>query len=172
MTASNFQNSLKCLLKDEGGNDDDPKDHGGRTSRGVIQREYDKWRIAKGLPTRDVWQAEDSEISTIYHDEYWQPFCDRLAVGLDYLFFDMSVNGGPHRAAVLLQRALGVPDDGAIGPKTLAALEASDQKNLVVTYTEKKRDFYQSLNQPRFIRGWLNRCDHVQTAAINMLEAA
>ncbi len=171
MAAQNFQASLALLLKSEGGNDDDPADHGGRTSRGVTQREYDKWRSAQGLPTRDVWQADDSEISTIYHDEYWQPYCDGMVAGLDYLYFDMAVKAGPHRAAVLLQRALGVADDGKIGSKTLAALSAADQKKLVITYTEKKRDFYTSLNQPRFIKGWLNRCDHVQAAAIQMLEA-
>lgn len=171
MVASNFERALKLLLKSEGGNDDDPADHGGRTSRGVTQREYDKWRTAKGLDTKDVWDAGNDEIATIYHDEYWQPFCDQMAAGLDYLYFDMAVNAGPRRAAVLLQRALGVADDGKIGPKTLAALASADQKRLVTVYTEKKRDFYQSLNQPRFIKGWLNRCDQVQDAAIQMLGA-
>lgn len=168
MVATNFPASLKLLLQSEGGNDDDALDHGGRTSRGVTQREYDKWRASHSLPTRDVWTADDAEISTIYHDDYWEPFCDQFRIGFDYLFFDMSVNAGPHRAAVLLQRSLGVTDDGVIGQKTLAALAAVDQKKLITIYTEKKRDFYQSLNQPRFIHGWLNRCDQVQAAAIHM----
>jgi len=38
----------------ERGNDDDPQDPGGRTSRGIIQREYDKYSDRKGLPRRDV----------------------------------------------------------------------------------------------------------------------
>ena len=116
MVASNFPASLKLVLQSEGGNDDDPADHGGRTSRGIIQREYDAWRQGRSLPTRDVWTATDDEIASIYHDEYWAPFCDDMPTGVDYLYFDMAVNAGPHRAAVMLQRALGLTDDGRIGP--------------------------------------------------------
>lgn len=170
MTASNFSASLAFVLKDEGGNDDDPQDHGGRTSRGITQREYDKWRTGQGLDMADVWDASDTEIDCIYHDDYWVPFGDRFPTGIDYLFFDMAVNAGPRRAAVLLQRALGVVDDGKIGPKTLAAVNSEEPGTLVISYTDAKRSFYHSLNQPRFIKGWLNRCDHVQTNALKMLQ--
>lgn len=166
----NFKPSLKLVLQSEGGNDDDPHDHGGRTSRGIIQREYDKWRTAKGMPTADVWHATDEEIATIYHDDYWEPWGDQFAIGIDYLYFDMSVNGGPHRAAVILQKSLGVVADGVLGPKTLAALATWDPGKLIVVYSEAKRDFYRSLNQPRFIKGWLNRCDSVQTDALKMVQ--
>lgn len=166
----NFLPSLKLVLKSEGGNDDDPQDHGGRTSRGLIQREYDKWRKAQGLQTKDVWYAADTEISSIYHDDYWEPLCDQFPIGIDYLYFDMAVNAGPHRAAVLLQRSLGVVADGVIGPKTLSALDAADRGKLILAFSEAKRDFYRSLNQPRFIKGWLNRCDSVQDAALKMIQ--
>jgi lysozyme family protein len=166
---ANFMKSLAALLKDEGGNDDDPADHGGRTSRGITQREYDKWRVGQHLLTRDVWTADTLEITAIYHDDYWEPLCDNLPSGIDYLYFDLAVNAGPHRAAVLLQRALGVPDDGKVGPQTLIALGKADPKKLIMAYTESKRAFYRSLNQPRFLKGWLNRCDHVQTIALSML---
>src|ERR1017187_9811784 len=114
MTATNFPKSLAFVLKDEGGNDDDPADHGGRTSRGVIQREYTAWLSEQGLSDKDVWTATDAEIAEIYHDEYWSPYCDLFPTGIDYLYFDLAVNAGPHRAAILLQRALGVTDDGRI----------------------------------------------------------
>lgn len=171
MTASNFQVSLALVLKSEGGNDDDPADHGGRTSRGIIQREYDAWRRLQGLPTRDVWTATDDEISTIYHDEYWNPFCDGMPIGVDYLYFDMAVNAGPHRAAVLLQRALGVTDDGRIGPITKEAIQKADAKQLIGSYSDAKRSFYLSLHQPRFTNGWLNRTASVQKDALAMVTA-
>ncbi len=166
---SNFSASLKFVLADEGGNDDDPMDHGGRTSRGITQREYDAWRIGKGQSTRDVWIATDDEISTIYHDEYWEPFCGLFPIGVDYLYFDMAVNAGPNRAAIMLQRALGVAADGRIGPVTRLAVTKADAKQLIVNYTEAKRAFYLSLHQPRFTKGWLNRCNHVQQVALSML---
>lgn len=166
---SNFPASLKLVLVDEGGNDDDPSDHGGRTSRGITQNEYDAWRQLKGQPTQDVWTASQDEITTIYHDEYWEPYCDEFPVGADYLYFDMAVNAGPHRAAVLLQRALGVADDGRIGPITKLAVSKADPKQLITDYTDSKRAFYISLHQPKFIKGWLNRCNHVQSSAMAML---
>ena len=167
----NFSKSLAFVLKDEGGNDDDPADHGGRTSRGITQREYTAWLGEQALPDKDVWAATQAEIEAIYHEEYWEPFCDLFPSGIDYLYFDMAVNAGPHRAAVLLQRALGVVDDGRIGPVTREAVANIDAKNLIVDYTAAKRNFYISLHQPRFTKGWLNRCNNVQANAISMLGA-
>lgn len=167
----NFAKSLAFVLKDEGGNDDDPSDHGGRTSRGITQREYDARCAEKGLPQGDVWAAPQSEIESIYHEEYWYPYCDDFPTGVDYLYFDMAVNAGPHRAAVLLQRALGVVDDGRIGPVTRSAVAEADPERLIDQYTQAKRAFYLSLHQPRFTRGWLNRCDNVQANARTMIGA-
>lgn len=167
----NFQASLKAVLQDEGGNDDDPADHGGRTSRGITQREYDAWRRLKAQPSRDVWTATDTEIAAIYQGEYWMPLCDEFPKGVDYLYFDMAVNAGPYRAAVILQRALGVTDDGRVGPVTRLALSRADPNVLIEKYSAAKRVFYVSLHQPRFTRGWLNRCDRVQQVAAAMVAA-
>lgn len=165
----NFPVALRYVLIDEGGNDDDPSDHGGRTSRGITQREYNAWRLENHLPIRDVWKASTDEISTIYHDEYWNPYGDIFPTGIDYLYFDMAVNAGPHRAAVLLQRALGVTDDGRIGPITRQAIVMTSPRVLIDKYTQIKRNWYISLHQPKFTRGWLNRCDHVRNNAMSML---
>ena len=164
-----FAQALAFVLADEGGNDDDPADHGGRTSRGITQREYDAWQTERGLPTQDVWTAPQGEIESIYHEEYWDPWGDLFPAGIDYLYFDMAVNAGPHRAAVLLQRALGVVDDGRIGPVTRQAVADADPRNLIIGYTQAKRDFYTALHQPRFLKGWLNRCDNVQANALSMI---
>lgn len=169
MVASNFQASLAAVLKSEGGNDDDPADHGGRTSRGITQREYDAWRTEHALPKLDVWQAPTQDITDIYHDEYWEPYCDSFPVGLDYLYFDMAVNAGPFRAAVLLQRALGVPADGRIGPVTRAAVAKADPQTLISAYSDAKATFYRGLHQPKFLKGWLNRTVEVAHTAATMV---
>lgn len=172
MSAATFAKSLAFVLKDEGGNDDDPADHGGRTSRGITQREYTAWLAEQGRTDGDVWQAPQADIEAIYHDEYWNPYCDGFPAGIDYLFFDMAVNAGPSRAAILLQRALGVPDDGRIGPLTRAGVSAADPVKLIDDYTQAKRNFYLSLHQPRFTKGWLNRCNDVHANAISLLPVA
>ncbi len=167
---NNFPQSLKYVLADEGGNDDDPADHGGRTSRGITQREYNAWRIENHLPIKDVWTASTADITTMYHDEYWNPWCDSLPTGIDYLYFDMAVNAGPHEATVLLQRALGVADDGRIGPITRNAIKLANPSLLIDNYTQQKKHFYISLHQSKFLRGWLNRCVDVHNNALAMLK--
>jgi len=167
-----FDACLPWILRMEGGNDDDPHDHGGRTSRGVIQREYDAYRIAKGEPTRDVWTASDAEIADIYEHKYWLPFCPTMAAGVDLIYFDVAVNAGPGQAAKQLQRALGVKADGAIGPITLAALHASKPADLIKSFSEARRSFYQALAQfPRYGRGWLSRVNQIEVAALKMVVA-
>lgn len=169
MTAANFQKSLAMVLKSEGGNDDDPSDHGGRTSRGITQKEYNAWLSEHGLGIKDVWTASDADVASIYHDEYWEPYCDAFPTGLDYLYFDMAVNAGPFRATIMLQRALGVTADGRIGPITRQAVKTADPRTLIATYSAAKRAFYLALHQPRFTRGWLNRTAEVEQIAVSML---
>lgn len=169
MVAATFDRALKFLLVDEGGNDDDPADHGGRTSRGITQREYSAWRVEQGLKPRDVWTATNDEVKTIYHDEYWEPYGDIFPVGVDYMYFDMAVNAGPSRATKLLQVALRVPVDGRIGPITRGAIRLANPRTLLEKFTQAKRDFYIGLHQPRFTRGWLNRCDHVRANALQLM---
>jgi len=46
---ANFAKALAWLRTSEGGNDDDPDDSGGRTSRGITQREYNAYCEMAGL---------------------------------------------------------------------------------------------------------------------------
>lgn len=172
MVASNFPASLKLVLQSEGGNDDDPADHGGRTSRGITQREYDAWRKEKGQPLLDVWQAPQADINTIYHDEYWEPYCDRMPAGLDYIYFNNCVLDGPYRSTVLLQEALGVTADGRIGPITRQAIAAANPTAVIVKLSAASEAFYRGLHQPRFLNGWLNRVASVNKNALAMALAA
>lgn len=171
MAASNFSSSLKLVLQSEGGNDDDPADHGGRTSRGITQREYDAWCAEHNWPQGDVWKATQSAIESIYHDEYWNPYCDGFPVGIDYLYFDMAVNAGPARATKLLQQAVGVAADGRIGPITRLAISAANPVDLINSYSAAKAAFYRNLHQPRFLKGWLYRTSSVRAAALAMVGA-
>lgn len=166
----NWRPSLAAVLASEGGNDDDPADHGGRTSRGITQREYDAWRRGRKQPTLDVWKAPQSDIEAVYREEYWEPNCGLMPIGLDYLYFDMAVNAGPYRAAKLLQQALGVTADGRIGPITREALATANGPQLVERYSAAKRVFYINLHQPKFIKGWLNRTEDVRKIALAMIQ--
>lgn len=172
MAASSFNQALKYVLQSEGGNDDDPADHGGRTSRGITQREYDAWRREKGLPTMDVWKAPQSDIVAIYHDEYWEPLCDTLPAGVDYIVFNNNVLDGPGRSTKLLQQALGVTPDGRVGPITREAIRTADAASLITKLSAASAAFYRALHQPKFTQGWLNRVAFVQKNAVAMTEVA
>jgi lysozyme family protein len=175
MVADTFPHALRLVLVDEGGLDDDPHDHGGRTAHGIIQREYDGFRARHGLPRQDVWKITPAEYTEIYHDRYWMPWCDRLPAGMDYAFFDACVNAGPAQAARTLQRALALRADGNMGDVTLAAVKARCEDNaeaMIHAFCDKRRAFYRALAQfPRFGRGWLARVDHVEKAARAMAAA-
>jgi len=54
MVAATFPHALRLVLVDEGGLDDDPHDHGGRTAHGIIQREYDGFRARHNLPRQEL----------------------------------------------------------------------------------------------------------------------
>jgi len=165
----NFEKSLKLVLESEGSNDDDPADHGGRTSRGITQNEYSAWLREKGRPPLDVWKAPQEDINTIYHDEYWNPLCDSLPDGVDYIVFNNNVLDGPQRSTVLLQQALGIGADGRVGPITREAIRNADATDLIVKLSAASRAYYLSLHQPRFTQGWLNRVKFVQRNAISMV---
>lgn len=167
---TNFQRSLAAVLKDEGGNDDDPDDHGGRTSRGITQREYTACLTEYKRPNADVWTASQTDIDQIYYDEYWLPECATLPIGVDFQFFSMKVNAGPNRAIILLQQSLNVIADGRIGPVTRQKLLTCDHHRLIDTFCADSIIFYQNLHQPKFLRGWINRANADRALALLMLE--
>ena len=124
------------------------------------------------MPLLDVWRAPQSDVNTIYREEYWDPNCDGMPVGVDYLFFDMAVNAGPNRAAILLQRAMKVTDDGRIGPVTRQAIAKADPSTLVSAFSAQKEAFYRGLHQPKYLKGWLNRVAFTKQNAIKMFASA
>ena len=170
MTATNFEACLRLTRLEEGGNDDDPHDHGGRTSRGITKAEWDKYRSAHPELPADVWEAPDTAVNSIYHEQYWMPYCDKLPSGLDLCFFDFGVNAGQRRAAISLQRVLGVAADGHIGMETLTSVqETDDLDGLIHRYCESRRAFYRALKQfPRYGKGWMARTGRIERAAIKM----
>jgi lysozyme family protein len=171
---SNFALCLKFLLLDEGGYTDNPNDSGGPTNKGITAREYVAWCHLHGSPAGDIRSISDATVATIYQQQYWQPSCDPMPKGTDYILFDMNVNMGPVQGARLLQRALKVTDDGHIGVVTMEAAMKADPKILIPAVTQEKILFYKELEreQPKdvvFDHGWMNRVANVQARAMRML---
>lgn len=174
----NFDQAYKYVQIDEKGKDDDPDDSGGRTCDGITQREYNAWCALHHSPSGDVWNITEDTKRAIYKQQYWLPYCDSMPNGLDYEFFDMAVNMGMHEAIVLLQRTLGVDDDGHYGAITAKAVKDIPNMSMFIdSLSDTRRHFYTNLiasrpKDAKFRRGWMNRVDHAELNAQRIETAA
>jgi lysozyme family protein len=170
VTDSMFAVCYPWLRDSEGGNDDDPDDPGGRTSRGITQAEYNAYCSLHDLPHGDVWNATEPAIGDIYRLSYWQPYCPQLPAGPDYVFFDENVNSGLHEAVLVLQRALGVHADGHIGVVTMAAVSKADAARLVNAMSNERIKVYRQMRRFRkYGKGWLRRVEFCRQKALTMI---
>jgi lysozyme family protein len=168
MTVDRFEICLRHTLEWEGGWSNHPKDPGGPTRRGVIQRVYDGFRERKGLPKQTVRNISEAELREIYRVNYWDQIKgDELPPGLDLAVFDFGVNSGPARAARYLQEALKVQAVGRRGPATLAACAGCDHAEVVKTLMAKRRKFVRQIRTYRtFGKGWNRRLDGIGAASL------
>lgn len=174
-TSPRFLACLPFILREEGGYSNDAHDPGGMTMKGIIQREYDAYRSAHGEPHQWVKNISDDELHDIYFGSYWLPHCPDLPIGLDLSYFDLCVNGGPMRATVTLQRALGIKDDGQWGPMTALAVTGAtkDIISAIKNFAIQREKFYRSLSTFRYFGpGWIGRTNRCVTASIAMAQQA
>ena len=151
---SNFAVALNHVLVHEGGYTDHPRDPGGATNKGVIQRVYDAYRRRHGLTPRSVAFIADHEITAIYRTQYWNKIeGDALPKGIDYCVFDAAVNSGPARGARWLQKAINkcagykrVKVDQDIGSATLDAADDYPPHDLINAMCDIRVGFLRRLS--------------------------
>jgi lysozyme family protein len=170
----NFDASFARIIKSEGGYVNDPADRGGETNLGVTIGAWGAY-LNRAIQPGEMAKLTQETVKPFYKSMYWDKVKgDDLPVGVDYCIFDFAVNAGVGRAAKFLQRAVGALDDGAIGPGTLALVAKTTPGKLLENFAKQKEAFYNSLaeknpTQKKFLKGWMARVDHVQTAATSML---
>jgi lysozyme family protein len=150
----NFDTAFEKLLGHEGGFSDHAADPGGKTRYGITEA------VAREVGYRgDMRELPLDLAKRIYMERYWRPVrADELPAGVRYAVFDAAVNSGPGQAVKWLQRAAGVADDGVLGPKTLAAVNALNSDSLRSKILAQRLRFMSSLpNWPAFSRGWSRR---------------
>lgn len=168
----NFDKALARTLKWEGGNDDDADDPGGRTSRGILQREYNSYCDSKSLPRGDVFKASDAVIRDIYLVNYWtRVHGDELDDGVAMCIFDASVLNGVGQTAKWVQRACGPlyagAVDGDFGPRTFSALaKVSDNDALIADICRRRVEMMADLNTAwKYLDGWTDRVNDIKALA-------
>ena len=166
-----FEKALKRILKHEGGFVNDPLDSGGMTNLGVTKRVWEEF-VGHPVSEADMRALTPEIIAPMYKMKYWNSsYCEVLPKGLDYVVFDFAVNAGTGRSVKTLQQAIGCVADGVIGPKTMAAINDAEPKNLIAKFSNARADFYQGIvarkpDQARFIKGWLNRVEDARKLAL------
>lgn len=168
----NFDRWLQTELRYEGGFSNHPRDPGGVTLEGIIQRVYDGFRDRSGKPRQPltpqmrgtaVWQAERN---AIYRKQYWDAVRgDELPAGVDIFVADSAVNSGPFQAIKWLQRALGsIEVDGHLGEATLAALTLCNNHDaLIADMASRRLGMLHNLSTwDVFGKGWSARVSNVK----------
>ena len=146
---------MVALLKHEGGFVNNPADPGGMTNLGVTQRVWEEW-LGHPVSEKDMRALTPEIVAPMYKRKYWDKVSgDELPSGVDLMVFDCAVNSGPGRAAKMLQKVLGMTEDGIIGPQTLSRAASADVKTLISDYSEARRVFLKSLpTWGVFGKGW------------------
>jgi len=165
----NFGKALSAVLRHEGGFVNHPADPGGMTNLGCTKATWEQW-VGRKVTEAEMRALTPSDVAPLYKKRYWDKVMgDDLPTGVDYAVFDAAVNSGVTRASRWLQQAVGVTDDGVIGPKTLTAVKATDPEVLVQWFNKRRMAFLQSLTTwDTFGKGWGRRVAEVNVAARQM----
>ena len=150
----NFDQAFERLIGHEGGYVNHPADPGGETNWGITLRTA----RAEGYtgPMRSMTRQQAKEI---YRSAYWgRARADQYDGAIGYQLFDAAVNHGIGNAVRFLQRAVGVADDGDIGPVTVAAIKRMSVTDVLARFNAERLDFYTKLTTwPTFGKGWTRR---------------
>lgn len=145
-----FEDAIERILSHEGGYVNNPADPGGETQWGIAKRSY---------PTVNIKTLTREGAKAIYLRDFWTPVASKINdPALCFQVLDAAVNHGIGNSIRFLQRALGVADDGAFGPTSIAALSARDPHDVHLLFMAERFEFWAKLKAfDTFGRGWVNR---------------
>ncbi len=171
---SNYDDSLKIVLRTEGGYVNDPDDPGGETYRGVARKMNSQWngwlvidslKKQSGFPANLNKNTELQELVKLFYQvNYWnrikgdQISNQEVATSI----FDFAVNAGVSTSSSLAQLVVGSPQDGVIGNQSIAQINAFDPDHFIALFTVVKIARYISIVKKRptskkYFYGWVCR---------------
>lgn len=134
---ANFKIAFKKTIKKEGGYCNVEGDRGGETYKGIARNIHPTWtgwisvdQIRKAHPKGFKSILENTpELQKKVEDFYKRNFWNELHLDdcpnqeLANQCFDTAVNCGVKAAVKIVQKTLGIPADGKLGPITIAAMK-------------------------------------------------
>lgn len=155
-----WEDAFAVTIGIEGSFSQDSRDPGNWTSGrvGVGRCDGTKYGIsAAAFPGIAIYDLSLGQAQTLAKQRYWDKYnCDMLPPLVGWLVFDTVYNGG--HPIQWLQAALGIKQDGALGPQTLAALRAADLAAVCCAFAAERMDYWRGL--PEWAtegRGWASR---------------
>jgi lysozyme family protein len=147
-----FDEAWLQLVGNEGGYSNNPDDPGGETMWGITRRVA----IANGY-TGPMRQLPIDVARSIAKRLYWDPLhCDQYDPRIAFQLLDANYNGG--HAVLWMQQAAGVPADGILGPRTIAAVRAAEPHQFIMRFIAHRLAYLTVTKPwPKFSGGWANR---------------
>lgn len=149
---------------------DDPDDLGGQTMVGVTMATYEEYCRRKGYPKPTTGRLMDlsyNDWKSILKMLYWDRWnADEIrSQSIAEIVCDFVWASGVHGIKVP-QDLVGVIPDGIVGPKTLAAVNSRNPRELFDQIKIARFDFIEDICKKRpannkFKRGWMNRINDI-----------
>ncbi len=177
-----FDKVMIKVFKSEGGYTDDPVDNGnwtggkqnkGRligTNHGISAPILEQWTGSEQT-ANDMKNLTKITAKKIYWDLFWTKcHADKLPKSVRYIHYDTSINHGITGASKILQRVIGVDDDGKIGRITLGkANRATLEAYAIERMCEYGRLITGRPVNAKYAKGWMNRVKEAVTYTNNKL---
>lgn len=157
-----FPKAVAVVLGHEGGFVDNPVDNGGPTNKGLTLHDLKLAGLVDNVETLKA--LTDEQACQVYKSVFWDPehYGELSSGALAVALFDQGVLEGTPRVVKALQSLLGVPEDGILGPMTLAAVNAENGLKLAFRFLNSRAAYYTHIvrgdpSQVVFLDGWIDR---------------
>jgi len=162
MLLKDFEMSFDRVIGHEGGFQNMAGDRGNWTGGkvGVGLQKGTKFGIsAMSYPDIDIENLTVEAAKIIYYKDWWLPLqMNHFKPAMQYQMFDAAINHGRVSATKMLQRAIGVNDDGIIGSQTLKEKYKIEVNDLILLFIAERISFFTKIQTfDAYGKGWMNR---------------
>ena len=149
----------------------DPDDLGGATMCGVTLVTFTEYCRRKGYPRPTIVRLKAIKykewleiLKTMFWDKWKADQINNESIAL--ILVDWVWGSGKY-GITIPQKAIGVTADGIVGPKTIAAVNAKDPKQLFDLIRKERLAYIERICRSRptnlkYKRGWLNRLNDIK----------
>ena len=160
---ADYNELVPIIKKWEGGFVNDPDDSGGATNKGVTLSTFRTW-FGANKTVNDLKALTDDQWIYIFLNGYWNQ-CKASQINnqdIANIIVDWAWASGPVTAIKKVQAIVGTDADGIVGPKTLAAINSANPRQLFDKIKAARLQFVENLAASRpkdkkFLQGWKNR---------------